>query len=123
MQCHSDAAFTVCRTVGNSSFLGGADKSCGLIREHSTAVPHSCCATAENLRWEERPVCSRDLVPRWGNAWQGTARSSDRPPFPPGANNECELFVCNCDRTAAMCFAKAPYNSANLHLDKTKYCS
>ncbi|NXN93575.1 PA21B Phospholipase, partial [Rhinopomastus cyanomelas] len=36
-------------------------------------------------------------------------------------NNECEMFICNCDRTAAMCFAKAPYNPDNHHMD-SKYC-
>ncbi|NWV00944.1 PA21B Phospholipase, partial [Upupa epops] len=37
-------------------------------------------------------------------------------------NNECEAFICNCDRTAAMCFAKAPYNPDNHRLDTNKYC-
>ncbi|KAM6246846.1 phospholipase A2 [Porphyrio hochstetteri] len=37
-------------------------------------------------------------------------------------NDACEMFICNCDRTAAMCFAKAPYNPQHQHLD-TKYCS
>ncbi|XP_054700425.1 phospholipase A2 [Grus americana] len=38
-------------------------------------------------------------------------------------NDECEMFICNCDRTAAMCFAKAPYNPEYRHLDTKKYCS
>ncbi|XP_059105384.1 phospholipase A2-like isoform X2 [Peromyscus eremicus] len=25
-------------------------------------------------------------------------------------NNPCEAFICNCDREAAICFSKAPYN-------------
>ncbi|NWX71509.1 PA21B Phospholipase, partial [Alca torda] len=37
-------------------------------------------------------------------------------------NNECEMFICNCDRTAAMCFAKAPYNPEYIRLDTKKYC-
>ncbi|XP_049624148.1 phospholipase A2 [Suncus etruscus] len=37
-------------------------------------------------------------------------------------NNPCEDFICNCDRTAAMCFAKAPYNEEHKSLDKRKYC-
>uniref|UniRef100_A0A8B9ZWD7 Phospholipase A2 n=1 Tax=Anas zonorhyncha TaxID=75864 RepID=A0A8B9ZWD7_9AVES len=37
-------------------------------------------------------------------------------------NDECEMFICNCDRTAAMCFAKAPYNPGHYRLDKDKYC-
>ncbi|NWX11558.1 PA21B Phospholipase, partial [Aegotheles bennettii] len=38
-------------------------------------------------------------------------------------NNECKMFICNCDRTAAMCFAKAPYNPQHKKLDSEKYCS
>ncbi|KAL9834387.1 phospholipase A2 [Geothlypis trichas] len=37
-------------------------------------------------------------------------------------NKECAAFICNCDRTAAMCFAKAPYNPEHKHLDTDKYC-
>uniref|UniRef100_A0A669QQG9 Phospholipase A2-like central domain-containing protein n=1 Tax=Phasianus colchicus TaxID=9054 RepID=A0A669QQG9_PHACC len=98
-----------CHALCHCAFLVWKEwgyRSCGLSGEHGTAVPHSCSAMAE-----------------WGNTWRGTARSSDRPPSPPGSNNECEMLVCNCDRTAAMCFAKAPYNPAHLHLNKEKYCS
>ncbi|KAH0516950.1 Phospholipase A2 [Microtus ochrogaster] len=28
-------------------------------------------------------------------------------------NNACEAFICNCDREAAICFSKAPYNKEN----------
>nr|QKV49755.1 phospholipase A2 [Blarina brevicauda] len=37
-------------------------------------------------------------------------------------NDPCKDFVCNCDRAAAMCFAKAPYNKEYLNLDRDKYC-
>ncbi|XP_069820187.1 phospholipase A2, minor isoenzyme-like [Dendropsophus ebraccatus] len=37
-------------------------------------------------------------------------------------SDACSQFICNCDRTAAMCFAKSPYNSAYKNLDKNKYC-
>ncbi|XP_065502652.1 phospholipase A2 [Caloenas nicobarica] len=39
------------------------------------------------------------------------------------SNSECATFICNCDRTAAMCFAQAPYNPAHNKLDTKKYCS
>ncbi|XP_009641130.1 phospholipase A2 [Egretta garzetta] len=38
-------------------------------------------------------------------------------------NTECEMFICNCDRTAAMCFAKAPYNPEHSRMDTKKYCT
>ncbi|XP_040897981.1 phospholipase A2 [Toxotes jaculatrix] len=31
-------------------------------------------------------------------------------------NDPCEKFICECDREAAMCFAKADYNEGNAHL-------
>uniref|UniRef100_A0A667ZQ42 Phospholipase A2 n=1 Tax=Myripristis murdjan TaxID=586833 RepID=A0A667ZQ42_9TELE len=32
-----------------------------------------------------------------------------------GDNSLCEMFICNCDRSAAMCFAKAGYNPEYKH--------
>ncbi|XP_049624149.1 phospholipase A2-like [Suncus etruscus] len=37
-------------------------------------------------------------------------------------NKPCADFICECDRAAAMCFAKAPYNKENMNLDKEKHC-
>ncbi|NXU34767.1 PA21B Phospholipase, partial [Drymodes brunneopygia] len=37
-------------------------------------------------------------------------------------NKECAMFICNCDRAAAMCFSKAPYNPEYRKLDTDKYC-
>ncbi|NXQ36428.1 PA21B Phospholipase, partial [Alaudala cheleensis] len=36
-------------------------------------------------------------------------------------NNECTTFICNCDRNAANCFARAPYNPQYKDMDN-KYC-
>ncbi|NXJ39940.1 PA21B Phospholipase, partial [Ciconia maguari] len=37
-------------------------------------------------------------------------------------NDNCEMFICNCDRTLAMCLAKAPYNPEHDRMDTSKYC-
>uniref|UniRef100_A0A2K6RST2 Phospholipase A2 n=1 Tax=Rhinopithecus roxellana TaxID=61622 RepID=A0A2K6RST2_RHIRO len=37
-------------------------------------------------------------------------------------NEECEAFICNCDRNAAICFSKVPYNKEHKNLDTKKYC-
>lgn len=50
------------------------------------------------------------------------SRALTAPLSPPGENNECATFICNCDRAAAMCFAKAPYNPEHKKLDTDKYC-
>nr|BAJ07178.1 phospholipase A2 enzyme [Pseudechis rossignolii] len=39
-----------------------------------------------------------------------------------GDNDECKAFICNCDRAAAKCFAKAPYNNANWNIDTKTRC-
>ncbi|XP_019394770.1 PREDICTED: phospholipase A2 isoform X1 [Crocodylus porosus] len=37
-------------------------------------------------------------------------------------NNPCKAFICECDRRAAECFAKAPYNEQYKALDTATYC-
>ncbi|XP_004396727.1 PREDICTED: phospholipase A2 isoform X1 [Odobenus rosmarus divergens] len=37
-------------------------------------------------------------------------------------NKECQAFICNCDRKAAICFSKAPYNEKHKNLNTKKYC-
>uniref|UniRef100_A0A8C4DVA4 Phospholipase A2 n=1 Tax=Dicentrarchus labrax TaxID=13489 RepID=A0A8C4DVA4_DICLA len=32
------------------------------------------------------------------------------------SNNECEMFICECDRKAAECFARSPWNPEHEHL-------
>ncbi|KAK7896396.1 hypothetical protein WMY93_021721 [Mugilogobius chulae] len=35
-------------------------------------------------------------------------------------NNACQMFICECDRKAAECFARSPYNQQNNHLPNYK---
>ncbi|XP_067911713.1 phospholipase A2 [Heterodontus francisci] len=37
-------------------------------------------------------------------------------------NNPCESDLCNCDRTAAICFSNSKYNPENKNLDRDRYC-
>ncbi|XP_012660656.1 phospholipase A2 [Otolemur garnettii] len=39
----------------------------------------------------------------------------------PSKNKDCQAFICNCDRNAAICFSKAPYNADNKNLN-SKFC-
>ncbi|XP_059214080.1 phospholipase A2-like [Centropristis striata] len=36
-------------------------------------------------------------------------------------NTECEMFICECDRKAAECFAKSPWNPEHEHLP-SEFC-
>uniref|UniRef100_UPI00398E8F72 phospholipase A2-like n=1 Tax=Pristiophorus japonicus TaxID=55135 RepID=UPI00398E8F72 len=38
-------------------------------------------------------------------------------------NNPCEMFICECDRKAAICFSTAAYNDQNKNLDQTRFCN
>ncbi|XP_056319275.1 phospholipase A2-like isoform X2 [Danio aesculapii] len=35
------------------------------------------------------------------------------------SNDACDMFICKCDKTAAECFAQAPYNTSNNHLSSS----
>ncbi|KAF3696090.1 Phospholipase A2, major isoenzyme [Channa argus] len=37
-------------------------------------------------------------------------------------NNKCQAAVCECDRAAAHCFARSPYNPENKDLDLKVHC-
>ncbi|XP_071338297.1 phospholipase A2, minor isoenzyme-like isoform X2 [Trachinotus anak] len=38
-------------------------------------------------------------------------------------NNKCQAAVCECDRVAAECFARATYNPENKNLDTRVHCN
>ncbi|POI25503.1 hypothetical protein CIB84_010748, partial [Bambusicola thoracicus] len=75
-----------------------------------------CYSEAEN-----KTICSSFLDTPYTEIYKYSCK--DEEITCSSSNNECEMFVCNCDRTAAMCFAKAPYDPAHHRLDKKKYCS
>ncbi|XP_043571211.1 phospholipase A2-like [Chiloscyllium plagiosum] len=37
-------------------------------------------------------------------------------------NRPCKMFVCECDRKAAICFSTAKYNQQYKNLDQSQYC-
>ncbi|KAM4614132.1 phospholipase A2, minor isoenzyme-like [Discoglossus pictus] len=39
-----------------------------------------------------------------------------------GANNPCEMHICECDRRAAVCFSNAAYNETHKSLDVDIHC-
>nr|AHZ08805.1 phospholipase A2 [Micropechis ikaheca] len=76
-----------------------------------------CCQTHDNCygEAEKLPECKGILSRPYVNTYaydctKGKITCNDQ-------KDKCKLFICNCDRTAAMCFAKARYIEANNHID------
>ncbi|NXK45466.1 PA21B Phospholipase, partial [Chauna torquata] len=82
-----------------------------------------CCQAHDNCYSESEKLSSCGFLV--DNPYTNTYKfsCSDQKITCSNTNNECEMFICNCDRTVAMCFAKAPYNPAYHKLDTKKYCS
>ncbi|KAL2298543.1 hypothetical protein Nmel_015545 [Mimus melanotis] len=95
----------------------------GLAGTHSFGgrrlVGRSTPKTMAALKWIHRD--SRNTSPSHCSAGR-RSQALTAPLSPPGKNKECAMFICNCDRAAAECFAAAPYNPENKNLDTDKHC-
>nr|QSI84027.1 phospholipase A2 IB [Calliophis bivirgatus] len=81
-----------------------------------------CCQTHDNCYTEAgiHPDCKRFWEHPYTKLYaytcsEGTLTCTDK-------DDKCAAFVCNCDRVAANCFAKAPYNEENVSIDTNKRC-
>nr|AHZ08811.1 phospholipase A2 [Micropechis ikaheca] len=79
-----------------------------------------CCQTHDNCygEAEKLPECQGILSGPYINTYsydctKGKLTCNDQ-------EDKCKLFICNCDRTAAMCFAKAPYKEENNRIDPNR---
>uniref|UniRef100_A0A8D0HKK9 Phospholipase A2 n=1 Tax=Sphenodon punctatus TaxID=8508 RepID=A0A8D0HKK9_SPHPU len=82
----------------------------------------SCCQVHDNCYSEAKrhPECKFILDNPYTEIYSYSC--SDNNITCSSKNNECEAFICNCDRNAAVCFAGAPYNKDYKNLDTSKYC-
>nr|P29601.1 RecName: Full=Acidic phospholipase A2 homolog; Short=svPLA2 homolog [Bungarus fasciatus]AAB24834.1 phospholipase A2 [Bungarus fasciatus=banded krait, venom, Peptide Mutant, 118 aa] [Bungarus fasciatus] len=76
-----------------------------------------CCQTHANCYTEARkfPECAPYYKTYSYTCSGGTITCN-------ADNDECAASVCNCDRTAALCFAGAPYNQNNFDVDLETRC-
>nr|AAZ22653.1 PLA-3 precursor [Notechis scutatus] len=81
-----------------------------------------CCQTHDDCygEAEKLPACNYLMSGPYYNTYsyecnEGELTCKDN-------NDECKAFICNCDRTAAICFARAPYNDANWNIDTKTRC-
>ncbi|XP_008705901.1 phospholipase A2 [Ursus maritimus] len=81
-----------------------------------------CCQTHDNCYSEAKKLdsCKFLLDNPYTNTYSYSCSGSEITCSE--KNKACEAFVCNCDRSAAICFSKAPYNKENKNLDTKKYC-
>uniref|UniRef100_R4G356 phospholipase A2 n=1 Tax=Suta fasciata TaxID=529716 RepID=R4G356_9SAUR len=81
-----------------------------------------CCQTHDNCYAEagKLPACKAMLSESDNDSYsysciEGQLTCNDD-------NDECKAFICNCDRTAVNCFARAPYNDSNYDIGTTEHC-
>ncbi|XP_056386088.1 phospholipase A2 [Hyla sarda] len=78
-----------------------------------------CCQVHDNCYSQAKNTCGSSLDPyarSYAYSCSGTSITCT------SYSDACSQFICNCDRAAAICFSKSPYNPAYKDLDKSKYC-
>nr|XP_006204868.1 phospholipase A2 [Vicugna pacos] len=80
-----------------------------------------CCQTHDNCYTEAKKLdsCAVIVDNPYTNSYSFSCSNTEITCN--SKNNACEAFICNCDRNAAICFSKAPYNKQHKDLD-AKYC-
>ncbi|XP_026550348.1 acidic phospholipase A2 HTe-like, partial [Notechis scutatus] len=81
-----------------------------------------CCQTHDNCydEAEKLPACNYLMSGPYYNIYSYECNEGEL--TCKEDNDECRAFICNCDRTAAKCFAGAPYNNANWNIDTKTRC-
>nr|XP_020034635.1 phospholipase A2 [Castor canadensis] len=81
-----------------------------------------CCQTHDNCYTEAKKLsgCKILLDNPYTNTYSYSCSGTEITCS--SKNSECEAFICNCDRTAAICFSKAPYIEEHKDLNKKTSC-
>nr|P00607.1 RecName: Full=Basic phospholipase A2 homolog 1; Short=svPLA2 homolog; AltName: Full=Notechis II-1 [Notechis scutatus scutatus] len=108
-----------CANHGSRPSLAYADYGCYCSAGGSgTPVDEldRCCKTHDDCY--ARATKSYSCTPYWTlYSWQCIEKTPTC-----DSKTGCQRFVCDCDATAAKCFAKAPYNKENYNIDPKKRC-
>ncbi|XP_062398513.1 phospholipase A2, minor isoenzyme-like [Sardina pilchardus] len=74
-----------------------------------------CCVVHDNCYGlaQNHSACDSALDNPYTNSYDFTCNETSKTVTCSSSNDECEMFICDCDRVAADCFAVAPYNASN----------
>uniref|UniRef100_A0A672TDL9 Phospholipase A2 n=2 Tax=Sinocyclocheilus grahami TaxID=75366 RepID=A0A672TDL9_SINGR len=110
-----------CTVPDSSPLLDFADYGCfcGL---GGTGTPvdqlDQCCFTHDACYGTAKTLqsCSSVLDNPYTNTYDYKCDENTKTVTCLDSNDECEMFICKCDKAAAECFAQSPYNASNNHL-------
>ncbi|KAL2092293.1 hypothetical protein ACEWY4_012091 [Coilia grayii] len=74
-------------------------------------VHDGCYGLAQN-----HSACNSLLDSPYTNIYDFTCNKTSKTITCLSSNDECDMFICECDRVAAECFAISPYNASNINL-------
>lgn len=77
-----------------------------------------CCEVHDNCYGlaQNHSACQSALDSPYTNIYDFNCNETSKTITCLSSQDECDLFICECDRVAAECFASSPYNTSNNNL-------
>ncbi|TNN65065.1 Phospholipase A2 [Liparis tanakae] len=92
-----------CGKGGSGTPVDQLDRCCQVHDDcYGQAIEHSDC----------RPILDNPYTELYDYSCDYKKKTVTCGPY----NNECEMFICECDRKAAECFGQSPWIAENEHL-------
>ncbi|XP_059359337.1 phospholipase A2, minor isoenzyme-like [Carassius carassius] len=110
-----------CTLPGSSPLLNYADYGCYCgLGGSGTPVDQldRCCFTHDACYGTAKTLqsCSSVFDSPYTNTYDYKCDKNTKTIMCLDSNNDCDMFICKCDKAAAECFAQSPYNASNNHL-------